>query len=376
MAKAMATATGHEWRAHLPELRLNAVSPYFTMFPLDFPGPILAGARAGDWVLDPFCGRGTTLFAARRLGLPAVGIDTNRVAVATSAAKLTAATPHEVISLAESLLATRPAREQMRGEFWRLCYHPHTLRQLRCIRDGLIELEPTSPVIVLRALMLGILHGPLRKGQPAFLSNQMPRTYATKPSAAVRYWTARDQQPPHVDLIEVLSRRAHYSLASQPAPVQGQVHHGDARDVLPRLDRKFTWVITSPPYVGMRTYVADQWLRNWFLGGPSEVEYADPDSIRSSAPSVFSDQLADALRKIADVCLPDARLVLRFGALPSVACDPGSLIAEALGRAEAGWRLQGVRAAGLPRRGMRQASQMGTRSASVEEVDCYAVLAG
>jgi hypothetical protein len=49
---------------------LNAICPYWTMVPLEFPWRALAAADAGEWVLDPFCGRGTTLFAARKLGCP------------------------------------------------------------------------------------------------------------------------------------------------------------------------------------------------------------------------------------------------------------------------------------------------------------------
>ena len=42
---------------------------------------------------------------------------------------------------------------------------------------------------------------------------------------------------------------------------------GDARTALRRIRRRFTRVITSPPYLGMRTYLPDQWLRYWALGG-------------------------------------------------------------------------------------------------------------
>jgi DNA modification methylase len=58
-----------------PDDALNAICPYWTMFPLDFPLQALAGGHPGEWVLDPFCGRGTTLFAARKLGMGTVGID-------------------------------------------------------------------------------------------------------------------------------------------------------------------------------------------------------------------------------------------------------------------------------------------------------------
>ena len=80
-------------------LRLNTVCPYYTMFPLAFPLERLARAEATEWVLDPFCGRGTTVFAARLRGLGCVGIDSNPIAAAIAAAKLTDTTAEAVIEL-------------------------------------------------------------------------------------------------------------------------------------------------------------------------------------------------------------------------------------------------------------------------------------
>ena len=53
------------------------------MFPLEFPLKHLKKyKRETSIVLDPFCGRGTTLYAARKLGIKAYGIDSSPVAVA------------------------------------------------------------------------------------------------------------------------------------------------------------------------------------------------------------------------------------------------------------------------------------------------------
>ncbi len=86
----------------MPEL--VKACPYYTMFPLEFPLRVLKEARPGDWVLDPFCGRGTTVYAARLLGLRAAGVDVSPVAVAASRAVLAAGSPDQVLKLARGLL--------------------------------------------------------------------------------------------------------------------------------------------------------------------------------------------------------------------------------------------------------------------------------
>jgi site-specific DNA-methyltransferase (adenine-specific) len=52
---------------------------HFAPYPLDLcRRPLLATCPPGGTVLDPFCGTGTTLLAARNLGLKSVGIDISR----------------------------------------------------------------------------------------------------------------------------------------------------------------------------------------------------------------------------------------------------------------------------------------------------------
>jgi hypothetical protein len=211
--------------------RLNTVCPYFTMFPLAFPLGLLRDARRGQWVLDPFCGRGTTMFAARQLGLGSVGIDANPVAVAIARAKVAAVGPEDVTALAHQLLTAKyQPRDVPAGTFWRYIYHPETLQELCSLREQLLEHKDDRAADVLRAVTLGILHGPLTKSVPTYLSNQMPRTYSTKPDAAVKFWKARGMRPPRVPVLDAILRRISYTLALvPPIPVQGQVRQGDAR---------------------------------------------------------------------------------------------------------------------------------------------------
>lgn len=49
---------------------------------------ILASSNPGDTVLDPFCGSGTTLAVAERLGRKAIGIDQNPAAVSIASSRI------------------------------------------------------------------------------------------------------------------------------------------------------------------------------------------------------------------------------------------------------------------------------------------------
>ena len=104
-------------------LRLNTICPYYTMFPLTFPFHRLKRAQPSEWVLDPFCGRGTTNFAARLRGLSSVGVDSNPVAAAIAAAKHVDVTPFQIIQLCSYILSnTTTPHEVPHDSFWETCF--------------------------------------------------------------------------------------------------------------------------------------------------------------------------------------------------------------------------------------------------------------
>jgi hypothetical protein len=74
--------------------------------------------------------------------------------------------------------------------------------------------------------------------------------------------------------------------------------------------------------------------------------------------------------------VPGARLIVRFGALPSVSKDdPKVLLARSLREADCGWRITTVKNAGTAQKGRRQYEQFGpSESDPIEEIDLYARL--
>jgi hypothetical protein len=348
------------------------------MFPLSFPLSVLATrARSGDEVLDPFCGRGTTNYAARLLGLGSVGVDASPVAAAITASKLVSTRSKAVIAEAKSILDSEPRAGVPEDEFWHLAFHHQILADLCRLRAALLDDCSTAPRVALRGLLLGALHGPRQRTFPSYFSNQCPRTYAPKPAYSIRYWKRHKLRPPPLDVLEIITRRAKRYFSGRLS-AKGQARLADSRDVAalrPREStRPFRWVITSPPYYGMRTYVPDQWLRLWFLGGPSAVDYSYGVQINHGSPEVFSEGLRKVWSNAATVCAKDARLVIRFGGITDRVAEPLDILRSSIH--DSGWRIQTIQRAGTAHEGKRQAETFLRRSTRARgEYDVWARLA-
>ncbi len=66
----------------------HSICPYFAMFPESFVRRnVLAWSKRNDVILDPFSGRGTTVFESLLNRRKGVSLDTNPVAVCLSKAK-------------------------------------------------------------------------------------------------------------------------------------------------------------------------------------------------------------------------------------------------------------------------------------------------
>jgi hypothetical protein len=364
---------GKETEDHA-RLRLNAICPYFTMFPLAFPLRVLRSAASDSWVLDPFCGRGTTNFAARILGLSSVGIDSSAVAHAIASAKLASSSALRVTTRCKEVLEGPEPRYIPPGLFWRRAFHPRTLQMICQLRESLIA-STSQTDIILRALVLGILHGPRNMNLPTYLSSQMPRTYATKPAAAIRFWRKHRHRRRYVDVYAAIQRRAARVLADLPPRRPGAILLRDSRDLDDLAMRgMFDIIVTSPPYLGLRTYRPDQWLREWFVGGEPSVAYGVEEQIATGDEETLADELGAVWRATANVSKPRANLVVRFGTLASNDVSPYDVIRRSLQVADVGWKVVTVRSAGNPPKGRRQAEQFGAGIATRSEIDVYAVL--
>lgn len=259
-----------------PEGRWSKFGPYYAMFPVDFALDVINKySNVGDFVLDPFSGRGTTIFASSMLNRQGVGIDINPLGWLYAAVKINPANKkdvlkrlHEIDFLAKEVYANS---HQEFDEFFNTCYSSRVLNFLIAARAEL-DWKKNKVDRTLMGFLVVHLHG--KHG--ASLSNQMQSVKACGTNYALKWWREKDFIAPDIDPVELISNKIEWRYAKGQAQFKNtKIHLGDSTEYLSKQSvrkNKYNLLFTSPPYYGVTDYFYDQWLRLWMLGGVAKQQ--------------------------------------------------------------------------------------------------------
>ncbi len=224
-----------------------------------------------EGVLDPFCGRGTVPYVARITGRPSWGIDLNAVAYVFSAAKTDPEPNLERVQerIKSVAAAVRSVDEAAVNVFQALAWTPRVLGFLNAARR-VLDWRESRLDRTLMALILVHLHA--KAGNA--VSNQMRQSKSMAPDYAVRWWTEHGMLPPDLDPARYFHQRAAWRYRfGVPQGAASTIAYGDARQLLPYGEGRFSMLLTSPPYYGITNYRVDNWIHLWMLGEGALPEY-------------------------------------------------------------------------------------------------------
>lgn len=316
--------------------RFHSICPYFAMFPETFVEKHLCLAPTDGVILDPFSGRGTTVFQTLLSGRTGLGIDTNPLAACISRAKADAPVEMEVTSRIEEIESKfKPVEEHLLHDpFFVACFHRETLKQILWLRKQL-DWRNNRVDCFIAAMAVSCLHGESHISRRVF-SNRMPRTIATKPTYSIRWWLENGYVAPERDVFEILKQEMEFRFLSKAPLLRGVIKEGDARaahELLPDWHRSVDMIITSPPYLDVTHFREDQWLRVWFLGGDPRPCSAGLGDDRHWTERTYWRFLRESWIGVAPLMKSSSQIVIRIGGKKIDETLAGQGLSQSLGSA-------------------------------------------
>lgn len=223
------------------------IHPYPAKFIPQIPKDLIIWlSNKNDWVLDPFCGSGTTLVEARLTGRNSIGVDVNPLSCLISKVKVTSLNSDDISKIEKVLLIIKD--DVLRN----VKYEPPDYPNI----DLWFSQQSKSSLSVIRHHLISLEDGPVKEFLSVAFSSIIVRVSNqesdTKYRSVKRYldenqiWSLFDKKV-HDMLKRIIEfQSTAYSTISK-------VYNHDSRN-LSFVGRNIDLIVTSPPYLNSYDY--------------------------------------------------------------------------------------------------------------------------
>ena len=273
-------------------------------------------ADPGDAVYDPFMGRGTTPLEAFLHGCKPLGNDINPLSLALLEPRLD---PPTIEEITERLRAIDLTVAQEDFPDLEVFFHPETLRQIIALKEYLLDRSNSGEMDRIdhwiRMVALNRLTG---HSQGFFSVYSLPPNQAVSIESQRKINRARQQTPDPKDIVPRILSKSKALLKDwhgHPQPEHAEFDlssrltsqtASDAAGIPPATAQL---VVTSPPFLDVVDYQADNWMRCWFIGlDSSTIEIAQVKRVDD-----WQAMMTDVLRDLKRILKPGGHVAFEVG---------------------------------------------------------------
>ncbi len=229
-------------------------------------------SQPGDRVLDPFMGRGTTPLEAALRGRLPCGNDVNPVSTMLVRPRLR---PPSLAAIAARLDALDLAWNGALDDDLLVFFHADTLRAINALRDYLLRRTAAGELDAVDDWIRMVAVNRLTGHSPGFFSvYTLPPNQATSPTAQRKINQKRNQVPEPRDVRAIIKKKSKALLQDvnplwrrqSDALAERAVWTTGPASAIALPTASVQLVVTSPPFLDVVQYAADNWLRCWFCG--------------------------------------------------------------------------------------------------------------
>jgi SAM-dependent methyltransferase len=289
----------HDWYRFVLSFPPHLVRQYLERFEV---GP-------GQRVLDPFCGTGTTIVECKKLGIPSVGVEANRMAHFASEVKVAwNIDPDRLLKHAEEIAEAAEAEiegagiEDLSLPLFSRKKH-QTVQPLRTLPEEsrrLLLTDSISPLPLHKTLVL--LDCMKKRTDERYLRHELLALAKALVSSIsnlhfgpeVGIGPAKADAPVISSWLSVVRAMAEdLRQLRHRREVSAKAHHADARQLVSIIEpQSIDAIITSPPYPNEKDYTRTTRLESVLLGfirNKSDLRALKGGLIRSNTRNVYKD---------------------------------------------------------------------------------------
>lgn len=268
-------------------------------------------AKPGEWIYDPFMGRGTTLIEAKLRGYNVVGNDVNPLSEILTAPRLCLQSMEEI---EDRILKTELPTSKIEDEDLLVFFESKTLQELYGWRSYFKTRQQSKDFDNIDAWLQMVACNRLTGHSKGFFSvYTLPPNQATTLASQRKINEKRQQVPEYRDTKALILKKSK-SLLRNPLPENYDSTRSTllcrSADSTPEIpDESVQLIITSPPFLDIVNYVGDNWLRNWFC--QCEPEPGKLWQLRKLED--WTEKMTASLCEMSRILKPDGRIALEVG---------------------------------------------------------------
>jgi hypothetical protein len=243
-------------------------------------------SELGDAVYDPFMGRGTTQMEAFLLGRKPLGNDINPLSKVLLAPRLL---PPSIEDIERRLNEIDLSNAKEQNSDLLAFFHADTLKEIIALKEYCLEREKNGTLDAIDAWIRMVAINRLSGHSPGFFSvYTLPPNQAVSVKRQLKINETRDQVPEYKDIQSRIIKKSKSLLKDWNGShlnefthdLTSQLTNSNAESNSEIESSSAQLVVTSPPFLDVVNYQADNWLRCWFIGvDSSEIEISQLKNI-------------------------------------------------------------------------------------------------
>ncbi len=272
-------------------------------------------SKPGDAVYDPFMGRGTTQMEAFLLGRKPLGNDINPLSKVLLAPRLS---PPRIEDIEQRLKQIDLSKSKENNSDLLAFYHADTLKEIIALKEYFIERELQGNLDNIDAWIRMVAINRLSGHSPGFFSvYTLPPNQAVSVKRQLKINETRNQTPEYKEICSRIVKKSRSLLKDWNKTTNNDFTHDlsavmtnqDAQNVSEIATSSVQLAVTSPPFLDVIDYQADNWLRCWFIDvDSSEIEISQLKNIED-----WEKTMTAVLKDLRRIIKPEGYIAFEVG---------------------------------------------------------------